>query len=320
MRVKCKFNCIVSFINKKINGCFFCCRIDSSSGNSSTTSSMCHKELVPFNTIYKTSIMKLKVDYNVSFVSWISPYEFYVRMKNDKDTFELNTKELRMSYMNDSPLDVNVKLEKENMVVACSNGQYYRGEVIDIMENGRKFLIGCVDTGEVKLLTHKDLYRMEKHFTLNARLCVKCSFNNVLCNGLYSSDSINKILDSSKMYVISFQDKLLSLDNSHLPTNVVQKFESGNQNVRNLLVQCKVLKDVPETFDVNFLKDQIIRFNIVAVGGSDNVLCRPENSDLMFLASLSTKLENEQLKSFQLKYEGQQLVAKINDVLEFNNK
>ena len=241
-------------------------------------------------------------------------------MKNDIAAFELLIEEMKQSYKNDVPLDVNVKLEKQNMVVACINGHYYRGEVIDIMGNGKKFLIGCVDTGEVKVLTHKDLYRMEKHFTLNAQLCVKCSFDNVLCNGFYSSDSINKILDTTKIYTISFQDKSFSSDNSHLSSNVVHKFESGNKNARNMLIQCKVIKDVPDTFNVNFLKDQIIRFNIVAVKESDELLCQPESSDLMFLASLPRKLENEQLKAFKTKYEGQQLVAKIHDVSEFNNK
>lgn len=253
-------------------------------------------------------------------MSWKSPYEFYVRMKNDKDAFDLQSDELEQSYKNDVPLNVNVKLEKHNMVAACNNGQYYRGEVIDIIENGSKFLISCVDTGEVKVLAHKDLYKMEKHFLLNARLCVKCSFDNVLCNGFYSSDSINKILDNTKMYTISFQDNSFSSDNSYLPSNVVQKFEIGNKNAKSLLIQCKVINDVPDTFDIHFLKDQIIRFNIVAVEESDELLCQPENSDLMFLASLPRKLENEQLKAFKTNYEGQQLVAKIHDVFEFNNK
>lgn len=261
-----------------------------------------------------------KVDYNVNFVSWTSPYEFYVRMKDDKDAFHLQTEELEQSYKNDVPLNVNVKLEKQNMIAAHSDGQYYRGEVIDILEKGRKFLIGCVDTGDVKVLAHKDLYKMEKHFTLNARLCVKCSFDSVLCNGFYSSDSINKILDNTKMYTISFQDKPFSSNKSNLPSNVVQKFESGNKNVKNLLIQYKVIKDLPDTFDLHFLKDQIIRFNIVAVAKSDELLCQPESSDLMFSASLPNKLENEQLKAFKTKYEGQQLVAKIHDVFEFNNK
>lgn len=241
-------------------------------------------------------------------------------MKNDKVAFDLQTEELLQSYKNDVPLDVNVTLDKFNMVVACSNGQFYRGEVIDILDNGRRFLIGCVDTGEVKVLAHKDLYRMENHFTLNVRLCVKCSLDNVLCNGFYSNDSIIKILDTTKMHTISFQDKSFTSNNSHLPSNVVQKFESGNKNVRNLLIQCKVIKDVPDNFNINFLKDQIIRFNIVAVKESDELLCQPESSDLIFLASLPRKLENEQLKTFKIKYEGQQLVAKIEDVFELNNK
>ncbi|CAO1341290.1 unnamed protein product [Diamesa tonsa] len=293
---------------------------DSMFSSSLESSESDNELLVPFNTIYKTSNIKSKIDYNVNFVSWISPYEFYVRMKNDKDAFDLQTEELEQSYKNDVPLNVNVKLEKYNMVAACSNGQYYRGEVIDVIENGRKFIIGCVDTGEVKVLSHKDLYKMEKHFTLNARLCVKCSFDNVLCNGFYSSDSIHKILDNTKMYTISFQDNSFSSEHSHLPSNVVQKFEIGNKNARNLLIQCKVIKEVPDNFDIYFLKDQIIRFNIVAVGESDELLCQPENSDLMFLASLPRKLEYEQLKVFKTKYEGQQLVAKIHDVFEFNNK
>lgn len=150
------------------------------------------EDFVGYEFAFAEQVIPMNTKVEVKLVLWISPEEFYVRMKDEEDKFEEMMKQVQKFYkgrpaVGDVPpvgSAVVARYQKHNTL--------YRARVIKYNEVLAKFKVELLDNGNKVIVSNPELWKVDRRFTKLPKMAIQCSLANIKLN-CDAKELLNKI-------------------------------------------------------------------------------------------------------------------------------
>ncbi|XP_039443897.1 maternal protein tudor [Culex pipiens pallens] len=241
-------------------------RANSSHDNSfksSTASIDMGEDFVGYEFAFAEQVIPMNTKVEVKLVLWISPEEFYVRMKDEEDKFEEMMKQVQKFYkgrpaVGDVPpvgSAVVARYQKHNAL--------YRARVIKYNEVLAKFKVELLDQGNKVIVSNPELWKVDRRFTKLPMMAIQCSLANIKLN-CDAKELLNKI----DKYVSGEPIECVFLDKGE-DSKYVCDVDVQGADLKMALLKDNLIAQILTDIDLNRLKGQTLKLKLVEMKGLD---------------------------------------------------
>uniref|UniRef100_A0A1Q3F5P0 Putative maternal tudor protein n=1 Tax=Culex tarsalis TaxID=7177 RepID=A0A1Q3F5P0_CULTA len=241
-------------------------RANSSHDNSfksSTASVETSEDFVEYGFALTEQVIPMNTKVEVKLVLWISPEEFYVRMKDEEVRFEEMMKQVQKFYkgrpaVGDVPpvgSAVVARYQKHNTL--------YRARVIKYNEVLAKFKVELLDNGSKVIVSNPELWKVDRRFTKLPKMAIQCSLANIKLN-CDAKELQNKI----DKYVSGEPIECIFLDKGE-DSKYVCDVEVQGADLKMALLKDNLIAQILTDIDLNRLKGQTLKLKLVEMKGLD---------------------------------------------------
>lgn len=230
---------------------------------SSTASIDTSEDFVGYDFAFAEQVIPMNTKIEVKLVLWISPEEFYVRMKDEEDKFEEMMKQVQKFYkgrpaVSDVPpvgSAVVARYQKHNTL--------YRARVIKYNEVLAKFKVELLDNGSKVIVSNPELWKLDRRFTNLPKMAIQCSLANIKLN-CDAKELQNKI----EKYVTGEPIECVFLDKGE-DTKYVCDVDVQGTDLKMALLKDNLIAQILTDIDLNRLKGQTLKLKLVEMQGLD---------------------------------------------------
>lgn len=241
-------------------------RANSSHDNSfksSTASVDLSEDFVEYDFAFAEQVVPMNTKVEVKLVLWISPEEFYVRMKDEEVRFEEMMKQVQKFYkgrpaVSDVPPVGSVVIARYQ-----KHNTLYRARVIKYNEVLAKFKVDLLDNGSKVIVSNPELWKVDRRFTKLPKMAIQCSLANIKLN-CDAKELQNKI----DKYVSGEPIECVFLDKSE-DSKYVCEVEVQGADLKMALLKDNLIAQILTDIDLNRLKGQTLKLKLVEMKGLD---------------------------------------------------
>lgn len=241
-------------------------RANSSNDNSfksSAASIDTSEDFVEYDFAYAEQVIPMNTKVEVKMVLWISPEEFYVRMKDDEIKFEEMMKQVQKFYKGRPAVSDVPPLGSAIVARYQKHNTLYRARVIKYNEVLAKFKVELLDNGSKVIVSNPELWKMDRRFTKLPKMAIQCSLANIKLN-CDAKELQNKI----DKYVSGEPIECVFLDKGE-DSKYVCDVEVQGADLKMALLKDNLIAQILTDIDLNRLKGQTLKLKLVEMKGLD---------------------------------------------------
>lgn len=161
---------------------FFRANFSQESWKSSSASIDCAEDYVPYDFALTEQVIPMNTKVDIKLSWWVSPEEFYVRMKDEETKFEDMMKQIQKFYRNKSTAGDVPPVGSTVIARYQKHNTFYRAKVIKYNESLGKFKVELVDCGIRAIVTGSELWKLDRRFSKLPQLAIQCTLANIKIN------------------------------------------------------------------------------------------------------------------------------------------
>lgn len=240
---------------------------------SSTVSIDSSEDYVPYEFKFADQVIPMNTKVDIKLSWWVSPEEFYVRMKDEEAKFEEMMKQIQKFYRN-KPTVTDVP-PVASAVIARYNkhSTLYRAKVIKYNESLGKYKVELVDSGMRAIVTNSELWRLERRFVKLPKLAIQCTLANIKinCEPKELQNKIDRYISNEKSIDCVFLDK--SED------KYLCDVETQGMDLKMALLKDNLIAQILTDVDINRLKGQIVKLKLVEITSLEQFRVKLQGTD-----------------------------------------
>lgn len=266
------------------------------------------EDYVHYEFKYPTQIVPMNTQVDIKLSWWVSPEEFYVRMKDEENKYEDMMKQIQKFYKNKHPIIEVAPVGAAVIARHQKHNTFYRANVLKYNESLNKFKVELTDCGNKSIVS--DLWRLEKRFTKLPKMAIQCTLANIKlnCDVKELQNRIDKYVDNEQPIVCTFleqsEDKYLC------------EVESKGADLKMALLKDNLIAQILTDIDLNRLKGQTIKLKLVEMKGLEHFRVKVLGSDAILNCRHVEHAAYEQsiVEEIQSKVQDQYCFGQVEDV------
>lgn len=233
------------------------------SWKSSTASLETTEDYVPYDFAFAEQVIPMNTKVDIKLSWWISPEEFYVRMKDEESKFEDMMKQIQKFYRNKSPLNEVPPLGATVIARYLKHNTFYRAKILKHNEALGKFKVELVDCGNRAIVTGAELWKLEQRFSKLPKLAIQCTLANIKIN-CDTKDLLNRINS-----YISPDHPVQSVFLDKSEDKYLCDVETQGTDLKMALLKDNLIAQILTDIDLNRLKGQTLKLKLVEMKNLD---------------------------------------------------
>lgn len=220
------------------------------------------EDFVAYDFALAEQVIPMNTKVEVKLVLWVSPEEFYVRMKDEEDKFEEMMKQVQKFYKG-RPAVTDVP-PVGSVVVARyqKHNTLYRARVIKYNDVLAKFKVELLDNGSKVIVSNPELWKVDRRFTKLPKMAIQCSLANIKLN-CDAKELLNKI----DKYVSGEPIECVFLDKAD--DKILCDVDVQGVDLKMALLKDNLVAQILTDIDLNRLKGQTLKLKVVEMRGLD---------------------------------------------------
>lgn len=229
---------------------------------SSTASVDMSEDFVGYDFAFAEQVVPMNTKVEVKLVLWISPEEFYVRMKDEEDKFEEMMKQLQKFYKGRPAVSEVPPVGAAVVARYQKHNTLYRARVMKYNEVLAKFRVELLDSGNKVIVSNPELWKVDRRFTKLPKMAIQCSLANIKlnCDAKELQNKIDKYVSGEPIECV-FLDKG---EDKYLCDVDVQ-----GTDLKMALLKDNLIAQILTDIDLNRLKGQTLKLKLVEMKGLD---------------------------------------------------
>ncbi|XP_021703870.1 maternal protein tudor [Aedes aegypti] len=243
------------------------------SWKSSSTSIDCAEDYVPYDYALTEQVIPMNTKVDIKLSWWVSPEEFYVRMKDEEVKFEDMMKQIQKYYRN-KPSTSDVPPVGSTVIARYQkHNTLYRAKVIKYNEMLGKFKVELVDCGIRAIVTGSELWKLERRFVKLPQLAIQCTLANIKinCEPKELQNKIDRYISNEQPIGCVFLDKS---ENKYLCD-----VETQGTDLKMALLKDNLVAQILTDVDLNRLKGQTLKLKLVEMKSLDQFRVKLQGND-----------------------------------------
>lgn len=209
------------------------------------------EDFVGFPKALPDQLIPIGSNAKVSLTFWMSPHDFYVKLKSHENDCDLMLKRMEKTFRNHGPTTTKPSVGDFVVVRLRAEQIFQRAKVVDYNVKIDKYRVMLIDVGSRIICSINDIYEMEKSLVHLPPLAISCSFSDII-----RLNSIEKIQQEFKTHYYELMETMMCEFVRSDGGKTFVELRAGNIDLRIDLIQRQLIASLPK----GVLLDTIDRF------------------------------------------------------------
>nr|XP_029720118.1 LOW QUALITY PROTEIN: maternal protein tudor [Aedes albopictus] len=243
------------------------------SWKSSSASIDCAEDYVPYDFALTEQVIPMNTKVDIKLSWWVSPEEFYVRMKDEETKFEDMMKQIQKFYRNKSTAGDVPPVGSTVIARYQKHNTFYRAKVIKYNESLGKFKVELVDCGIRAIVTGSELWKLDRRFAKLPQLAIQCTLANIKinCEPKELQNKIDRYISNDQPIGCVFLDKTES--------KYLCDVETQGTDLKMALLKDNLIAQILTDVDLSRLKGQTLKLKLVEMKSLDQFRVKLQGCD-----------------------------------------
>lgn len=233
---------------------------DSFNTSASNTENL--EEFVSYDFKFNEQVIPMNTKLDVKLTLWVSPEEFYVRMKDEEVIFEDMMKQIQKFYKNKPAVNDLPPVGSAVVARYQKHNTFYRARVIKYNEVLCKFKVELIDSGSKVIVSKPELWKLDLRFTKLPKMAIQCTLANIKINC-----DVRELQNKIEKYVSSDPIECVLLEKSE--GKFLCDVEVHGADLKMSLLKDNLIAQILTDIDLNRLKGQTLKLKLVEMKGLD---------------------------------------------------